>query len=155
MQLTVKDYVGIVGAIIIAAMAIGMILWPLIKPTLTRRYVCFWLVAIAVTVSRADKPTPPPQPPAVEGIKVAINQVWSNKVKCSWTIDGTPTLTGKRVIVRVNNVKMNGWQTVFVGDAAEDTSCTFPGFYVDVNTAVKVEIEDALTAPRIHLEVEQ
>ena len=44
---------------------------------------------------------------------------------------------------------MNGWQTVFEGDAATDTSCTFAGFYIADDTKVQVQVDNAIMAVKV------
>ena len=89
--------------------------------------------------------------PSIEKINTIIDAVSSTSVTVHWEyldID-LDLLQGKRVRVLVNNKKMNGWQTVFEGDAATDTSCTFAGFYIADDTKVQVQVDNAIMAVKV------
>lgn len=111
------------------------------------------LVLLAVGISIVYGGTKPPTPPgpSIEKINTIIDAVSSTSVTVHWEyLDIDPdSLQGKRVRVLVNNAKMNGWQTVFEGDAATDTSCTFAGFYIADDTKVQVQVDNAIMAVKV------
>lgn len=151
------DWVGIIGGFLMLCVIVGIACWPLIKIVLeevtkNRHKLAFWTgVAIMAAYGGTKPPTPPA--PSIEGIAMKIDRVWSNKVQCSWQFEGEPELEGKRVTVRVRNDKMNGWLTVFEGDAETDRSCTFAGCYIVDDTQVQVMVENAVMMANISLEV--
>lgn len=109
------------------------------------------LALLAVSISIAYGGTKPPSTPSIEKINTIIDAVSSTSVTVHWEyLDIDPdSLQGKRVRVLVNNKKMNGWQTVFEGDAATDTSCTFAGFYIADDTKVQVQVDNAIMAVKV------
>ena len=109
------------------------------------------LALLAVSISIAYGGTEPPSTPSIEKINTIIDAVSSTSVTVHWEyLDIDPdSLQGKRVRVLVNNKKMNGWQTVFEGDAATDTSCTFAGFYIADDTKVQVQVDNAIMAVKV------
>ena len=111
------------------------------------------LILLAVGISIVYGGTKPPTPPgpSIEKINTIIDAVSSTSVTVHWEyLDIDPdSLQGKRVRVLVNNAKMNGWQTVFDGDAATDTSCTFAGFYIADDTKVQVQVDNAIMAVNV------
>ena len=111
------------------------------------------LALLAVGIAIVHGGTKPPTPPgsSIEKINTIIDAVSSTSVTVHWEyldID-SDSLQGKRVRVLVNNKKMNGWQTVFEGDAATDTSCTFAGFYIADDTKVQVQVDNAIMAVKV------
>ena len=148
------EWVGIIGGLLMLCVIVGIACWPLIKVGLDevakrRHKLAFWTGVAIMTVYGGTKP---PEP-SVEGIAMKIDRVWSNKVQCSWQFEGEPELEGKRVTVRVHNDKMNGWLTVFEGDAETDRSCTFAGCYIVDDTEVQIMVENAVMVANISLEV--
>lgn len=109
------------------------------------------LALLAVSISIAYGGTKPPSTPSIEKINTIIDAVSSTSVTVHWEyLDIDPdSLQGKRVRVLVNNKKTNGWQTVFEGDAATDTSCTFAGFYIADDTKVQVQVDNAIMAVKV------
>ena len=109
------------------------------------------LALLAVSISIAYGGTKPPSTPSIEKINTIIDAVSSTSVTVHWEyLDIDPdSLQGKLVRVLVNNKKMNGWQTVFEGDAATDTSCTFAGFYIADDTKVQVQVDNAIMAVKV------
>ena len=110
------------------------------------------LALLAVGTGIVYGGTKPPRPePSIEKINTIIDAVSSTSVTVHWEyLDIDPgSLQGKRVRVLVNNKKMNGWQTVFEGDAATDTSCTFAGFYIADDTKVQVQVDNAIMAVKV------
>ena len=113
------------------------------------RVLAILAVGIGIVYGGAKPPTPPG--PSIEKINTIIDAVSSTSVTVHWEyLDIDPdSLQGKRVRVLVNNAKMNGWQTVFEGDAATDTSCTFAGFYIADDTKVQVQVDNAIMAVKV------
>lgn len=113
------------------------------------------LVVVAFCISIVYGGTKPPTPPGptVEKIKAIIDAVSSTSVTAHWefTDVDVSSLHGKRVRVLVNNEKMNGWQTVFEGDAETDTSCSFDGFYIADDTKVQVKVDNAIMAVKLSI----
>ena len=109
------------------------------------------LALLAVSISIAYGGTKPPSTPSIEKINTIIDAVSSTSVTVHWEyLDIDPdSLQGKIVRVLVNNEKTNGWQTVFEGDAATDTSCTFAGFYIADDTKVQVHVDNAIMAVKV------
>ena len=148
------EWAGIIGGLLMLCVIVGIACWPLIKCGLEevakrRHKLAFWTGVAIMTVYGGTKPPGP----SVEGIAMKIDRVWSNKVQCSWQFEGEPELEGKRVTVRVHNDKMNGWLTVFEGDAETDRSCTFAGCYIVDDTEVQIMVENAVMVANISLEV--
>lgn len=148
----IVEWVGIIGALLMLCVIAALVLWPVVKPLIGRKWAWFWIAVIVATAYAGKKPPTPPGP-TVEGIAMKIDRVWSNKVQCSWQFEGEPELEGKRVTVRVHNDKMNGWLTVFEGDAETDRSCTFAGCYIVDDTEVQIMVENAVMMANISLEV--
>ena len=113
------------------------------------RVLALLAVVIGIVYGGTKPPTPPG--PSIEKINTIIDAVSSTSVTVHWEyLDIDPdSLQGKRVRVLVNNAKMNGWQTVFEGDAATDTSCTFAGFYIADDTKVQVQVDNAIMAVKV------
>ena len=113
------------------------------------RVLAILAVGIGIVYGGTKPPTPPG--PSIEKINTIIDAVSSTSVTVHWEyLDIDPdSLQGKRVRVLVNNAKMNGWQTVFEGDAATDTSCTFAGFYIADDTKVQVQVDNAIMAVKV------
>lgn len=113
------------------------------------RVLALLAVGIGIVYGGTKPPTPPG--PSIEKINTIIDAVSSTSVTVHWEyLDIDPdSLQGKRVRVLVNNAKMNGWQTVFEGDAATDTSCTFAGFYIADDTKVQVQVDNAIMAVKV------
>ena len=113
------------------------------------RVLTLFAVGIGIVYGGTKPPTPPG--PSIEKINTIIDAVSSTSVTVHWEyLDIDPdSLQGKRVRVLVNNAKMNGWQTVFEGDAATDTSCTFAGFYIADDTKVQVQVDNAIMAVKV------
>ena len=113
------------------------------------RVLALLAVGIGIVYGGTKPPTPPG--PSIEKINTIIDAVSSTSVTVHWEyLDIDPdSLQGKRVRVLVNNEKMNGWQTVFEGDAATDTSCTFAGFYIADDTKVQVQVDNAIMAVKV------
>ena len=109
------------------------------------------LLAVGVGIVYGGTKPPTPPGPSIEKINTIIDAVSSTSVTLHWEyLDIDPdSLQGKRVRVLVNNKKMNGWQTVFEGDAATDTSCTFAGFYIADDTKVQVQVDNAIMAVKV------
>ena len=109
------------------------------------------LLAVGIGIVHGGTKPPTPPGPSIEKINTIIDAVSSTSVTVHWEyldID-LDLLQGKRVRVLVNNKKMNGWQTVFEGDAATDTSCTFAGFYIADDTKVQVQVDNAIMAVKV------
>lgn len=113
------------------------------------RVLALLAVGIGIVYGGTKPPTPPG--PSIEKINTIIDAVSSTSVTVHWEyLDIDPdSLQGKRVRVLVNNKKMNGWQTVFEGDAATDTSCTFAGFYIADDTKVQVQVDNVIMAVKV------
>lgn len=111
----------------------------------------FALLAVGIGIVYGGTKPPTPPGPSIEKINTIIDAVSSTSVTVHWEyLDIDPdSLQGKRVRVLVNNAKMNGWQTVFEGDAATDTSCTFAGFYIADDTKVQVQVDNAIMAVKV------
>ena len=109
------------------------------------------LLAVGIGIVHGGTKPPTPPGPSIEKINTIIDAVSSTSVTVHWEyLDIDPdSLQGKRVRVLVNNKKMNGWQTVFEGDAATDTSCTFAGFYIADDTKVQVQVDNAIMAVKV------
>ena len=144
----IVEWVGIIGALLMLCVLAALLLWPLIG----RKWAWFWVAVVVATAYAGTKPPVTPEP-SIDGIAMKIDRVWSNKVQCSWEFEGEPDLVGKRVTVRVHNDKMNGWLTVFEGDAETDRGCTFAGCYIVDDTEIQVVVENAVMMARISLEV--
>ena len=109
------------------------------------------LALLAVSITIVHGGTKPPSTPSIEKINTIIDAVSSTSVTVHWEyldID-LDLLQGKRVRVLVNNENTNGWQTVFEGDAATDTSCTFAGFYIADDTKVQIQVDNAIMAVKV------
>ena len=109
------------------------------------------IALLAVGIGIVHGGTKPPPRPSIEKINTIIDAVSSTSATVHWEyldID-LDLLQGKRVRVLVNNKKMNGWQTVFEGDAATDTSCTFAGFYIADDTKIQVQVDNAIMAVKV------
>ena len=109
------------------------------------------IALLAVGIGIVHGGTKPPPRPSIEKINTIIDAVSSTSATVHWEyldID-LDSLQGKLVRVLVNNKKMNGWQTVFEGDAATDTSCTFAGFYIADDTKVQVQVDNAIMAVKV------
>lgn len=109
------------------------------------------LLAVSIGIIHGGTKPPTPPVPSIKKINTIIDAVSSTSVTVHWEyLDIDPdSLQGKRVRVLVNNKKMNGWQTVFEGDAATDTSCTFAGFYIADDTKVQVQVDNAIMAVKV------
>lgn len=109
------------------------------------------LLAVGIAIVHGGMKPPTPPAPSIEKINTIIDAVSSTSVTMHWEyLDIDPnSLQGKRVRVLVNNKKMNGWQTVFEGDAATDTSCTFSGFYIADDTKVQVQVDNTIMAVKV------
>ena len=109
------------------------------------------LLAVGIGIVHGGTKPPTPPGPSIEKINTIIDAVSSTSVTVHWEyLDiGLDLLQGKRVRVLVNNKNMNGWQTVFEGDAATDTSCTFAGFYIADDTKVQVQVDNAIMAVKV------
>lgn len=109
------------------------------------------LLALSFGIIHGGTKPPTPPVPSIKKINTIIDAVSSTSVTVHWEyLDIDPdSLQGKRVRVLVNNKKMNGWQTVFEGDAATDTSCTFAGFYIADDTKVQVQVDNAIMAVKV------
>lgn len=109
------------------------------------------LTLIAVSISIAYGWQKPPSPTSIVKINTIIDAVSSTSVTVHWEyLDIDPdSLQGKLVRVLVNNENTNGWQTVFEGDAATDTSCTFAGFYIADDTKVQIQVDNAIMAVKV------
>ena len=109
------------------------------------------LLAVGIAIVHGGTKPPTPPGPSIKKINTIIDAVSSTSVTVHWEyldID-LDLLQGKRVRVLVNNKKTNGWQTVFEGDAATDTSCTFAGFYIADDTKVQVQVDNAIMAVKV------
>ena len=148
----IVEWVGIIGALLMLCVLAALVLWPVVKPLIGRKWAWFWVAVVVATAYAGTKPPVTPEP-SIDGIAMKIDRVWSNKVQCSWEFEGEPDLVGKRVTVRVHNDKMNGWLTVFEGDAETDRSCTFAGCYIVDDTEIQVVVENAVMMARMSLEV--
>lgn len=148
----IVEWVGIIGALLMLCVLAALVLWPVVKPLIGRKWAWFW-VAVVVATAYAGTKLPVTPEPSIDGIAMKIDRVWSNKVQCSWEFEGEQELAGKRVTVRVHNDKMNDWLTVFEGDAETDRSCTFAGCYIVDDTEVQIMVENAVMMANISLEV--
>ena len=146
----IVEWVGIIGALLMLCVIAALVLWPVVKPLIGRKWAWFWIAVIVATAYAGTKPPTPPGS-SIEKINTIIDAVSSTSVTVHWEyLDIDPdSLQGKRVRVLVNNKKMNGWQTVFEGDAATDTSCTFAGFYIADDTKVQVQVDNAIMAVKV------
>ena len=109
------------------------------------------LLAVSIGIVHGGTKPPTPPGPSIKKINTIIDAVSSTSVTVHWEyLDIDPdSLQGKLVRVLVNNEKTNGWQTVFEGDAATDTSCTFAGFYIADDTKVQVQVDNAIMAVKV------
>lgn len=148
----IVEWVGIIGALLMLCVLAALVLWPVVKPLIGRKWAWFW-VAVVVATAYAGTKLPVTPEPSIDVIAMKIDRVWSNKVQCSWEFEGEQELAGKRVTVRVHNDKMNDWLTVFEGDAETDRSCTFAGCYIVDDTEVQIMVENAVMMANISLEV--
>ena len=109
------------------------------------------LISVSISIAYGGLKPPTPPDPSTEEINTIIDSVSSTSVTVHWEyLDIDPdSLQGKLVRVLVNNENTNGWQTVFEGDAATDTSCTFAGFYIADDTKVQIQVDNAIMAVKV------